>query len=177
VWSAGPRVGGGRGFLDVAQRNARVQCVGDERVAQGVRPDGLSDSYAAGDPADDRLVVPLSYYFFKHAALITTPLLPAAQNARAMPRTDNEPRGIPATPRSDRVPTRNPRTIRRTMNCPGTLLMWPHTPVTCANAGERADADSRSSRDRPPEKRKVGGSTPPLTTHSELAKLVRAGGW
>jgi hypothetical protein len=43
----------GRGFLDVAQRHARVQRSGDEGVPQGVRPDGLSDPGAAGGSAGD----------------------------------------------------------------------------------------------------------------------------
>ena len=41
------------GFLHVAQRDAGVERGGDERVPQGVRPDGLGDPGAAGDPADD----------------------------------------------------------------------------------------------------------------------------
>jgi hypothetical protein len=43
----------GGGFLYVAQRHAGVQGGGDEGVPQGVRPAGLGDPGAAGDPADD----------------------------------------------------------------------------------------------------------------------------
>ena len=43
----------GRGFLDVAQRDAGVEGGGDEGMPQGVRPDRLGDPGAAGDPADD----------------------------------------------------------------------------------------------------------------------------
>jgi hypothetical protein len=46
-------VGVGGGFLDVAKRDARVEGGGDERVAQGVRPDLLGESGAFGDAAED----------------------------------------------------------------------------------------------------------------------------
>ena len=49
----GPRVGVGGGFLDVAQGDARIEGCGDESMAERVRPDGLADSGAARDPADD----------------------------------------------------------------------------------------------------------------------------
>jgi hypothetical protein len=39
----------GGGFLDVAQRDTGIQRGGNERVAQGVRPDGLGDSGPPGD--------------------------------------------------------------------------------------------------------------------------------
>ena len=43
----------GGGFLHVAQRDPGIQRGGDERMPQRVRPDGLGDPGAAGDPADD----------------------------------------------------------------------------------------------------------------------------
>jgi|HubBroStandDraft_1064217.scaffolds.fasta_scaffold07294_8 hypothetical protein len=49
----GAGVGVGSGFLDVAERDAGVERGGDERVSQSVRSDGLLQSGAAGDPADD----------------------------------------------------------------------------------------------------------------------------
>ena len=53
VSHGGPRVSVGRGFLHVTQRHASIEGCGNERVPQGVRPDGLGDPGAAGDPADD----------------------------------------------------------------------------------------------------------------------------
>jgi len=56
------------------------------------------------------------------------------------------------------------------MDCPGTLLICSYKPVTCDDAGERADADSRSGGDRPSCKRQVSGSIP--LTGSQLGILV-----
>ncbi|HEY1347627.1 MAG TPA: hypothetical protein VGF54_21775 [Streptosporangiaceae bacterium] len=42
----------GGGFLHVPQRHPGIQCCGDERVPQRVRPGRLGDTGAA-DPADD----------------------------------------------------------------------------------------------------------------------------
>jgi hypothetical protein len=39
------------GFLDVTERDARVECGGDGRVAQGVRTDTLGDAGASRDTA------------------------------------------------------------------------------------------------------------------------------
>jgi hypothetical protein len=43
----------GGGFLDVAQRDPRVEGGGNERVAQRVRVDQLGDGCPARDPPDD----------------------------------------------------------------------------------------------------------------------------
>jgi hypothetical protein len=43
----------GRGFLDPSQRHPGVEGGGDERVAQGVRPDGLGDPGPARRSTDD----------------------------------------------------------------------------------------------------------------------------
>ena len=53
VAHGGARVGVRCRFLHVAERDAGIECGGDERVAQGVRADLLGDPGAAGDPADD----------------------------------------------------------------------------------------------------------------------------
>jgi hypothetical protein len=50
---AGPRVSVGGGLLNVAQRHARVEGGGNERVPQRVRADVLADPGAARDLADD----------------------------------------------------------------------------------------------------------------------------
>ena len=47
------RVGVRCGFLHIAQRHAGIECCGDEGVAQGVRADGLVDTGATGDAAND----------------------------------------------------------------------------------------------------------------------------
>jgi hypothetical protein len=41
------------GFLDVTERDARVEGGGDERVAQGVRTDPVGDAGTTGDAAND----------------------------------------------------------------------------------------------------------------------------
>lgn len=41
------------GFLDITERDTRVEGGGNECVPQRVRPDRLGDPGAAGHPADD----------------------------------------------------------------------------------------------------------------------------
>jgi hypothetical protein len=43
-------LGVGDGLLDVSERHSGVEGRGDERVPQGVRPDGFGDPGAAGHP-------------------------------------------------------------------------------------------------------------------------------
>jgi len=51
VARGGARIGVAGGFLDVTERDARVECGGDGRVAQGVRTDTLGDAGASRDTA------------------------------------------------------------------------------------------------------------------------------
>jgi hypothetical protein len=46
-------VGVAGGFLHIAQWNPGVECGGDKRVAQGVRPDAFGDSGVPGDAPHD----------------------------------------------------------------------------------------------------------------------------
>ena len=41
------------GFLDIAERDAGVECCGDEPVAEGVWSDALVDPRSPCDPPDD----------------------------------------------------------------------------------------------------------------------------
>jgi hypothetical protein len=65
------------------------------------------------------------------------------------------------------IPTGSPHTKRNSTAHRGTVATIVLTVLTSGNAAEQAmDALAFlvSARDRAPEKRKVGGSTPPLTT-------------
>ena len=49
----GPGIGVRGGFLHIPQRHPSVQCRGNERVPQRMRPDRLADPGSAGGPPDD----------------------------------------------------------------------------------------------------------------------------
>ena len=49
----GPGISVGGGLLHIAQRHPGIERSGDKSMPQRVRPDGLADAGAAGDPADD----------------------------------------------------------------------------------------------------------------------------
>jgi antitoxin (DNA-binding transcriptional repressor) of toxin-antitoxin stability system len=72
-----PRVSVGRGFLHIPEWHAGVQGGGDEGVPQSVRPDGLGDPGAAGNPADDPPgavpVQPAAVRSEEHRVLATLP--------------------------------------------------------------------------------------------------------